>query len=86
MAILEDIIDGSGVGDLIMMFMSVFWILILIGGFILLFKLFTTSPEAAQHSALPRGGSSIDILKERYARGKIGREEFERMKRDLSES
>ena len=69
-----------------MMFMSVFWILILIGGFFFLIKLLANRPEAGQLNALLKRTSSIDILKERYARGKIDREEFKRMKRDLSES
>ncbi len=36
------------------------------------------SPGGAEKSAL-------DILKERYARGEIGREEYEQMKKDLEQ-
>ncbi len=32
----------------------------------------------------PRSDRSLDALRERYAKGEIGRDEFERMRRDLS--
>lgn len=34
--------------------------------------------------ARPEGGTALEILKERYARGEISREEYEQMRRDLT--
>ena len=34
----------------------------------------------------PSARTPLDIAKERYARGEIGRDEFEQMKRDLEET
>ena len=38
-----------------------------------------------QHGKNVSGESPQDILKARYAKGEIGREEFERMKREIRE-
>jgi putative membrane protein len=69
---------GWGMGPGIMAWggpivMIIFWIIL----FILLFRrLLQPGSSAAQESAL-------DILKKRYARGEIDKEEFEAKKRDL---
>jgi putative membrane protein len=66
---------GPGFGWI---FMLLFWALILLGIMALARWLF--------YSGGPRSGSgrsALDILKERYARGEITREQYELMRRDL---
>jgi len=58
--------------------MLVFWILVIAGIVVLARRL--TSRQGPNESP---SKSPIDILKERYARGEIDREQFEQMKRDL---
>ncbi len=61
--------------------MLLFWI-VLILVIAALAKWIFGKPADSPHAA-PRGESALDILKERYARGEIGKEEFEQKKRDL---
>jgi len=67
---------GMGFG---MISMVLFWVIVVLGIVVLVRWIGTGSTGAGQTPAK----SALDILKERYARGEIGREEFEQKKRDL---
>jgi len=56
--------------------MALFWVLVILG-IIVLVKWLTGG-------SAPRSDTrAIDILKERYAKGELTREQFEQMKRDI---
>lgn len=57
--------------------MILFWVVV-IGAVALLVRALLTG-----RGGQPEGGSAIDILKKRYARGEISREEFERLKGEI---
>ena len=61
--------------------MLLFWGL-LIAGIVMLLRF---SRGAGHCGRREREKSALDIVKERYARGEIEREEFEQKKRDLAE-
>ena len=67
---------GMGFG---MISMVLFWVLVIVGIVILVRWIAAGSSGARQAPAK----TALDILKERYARGEIGREEFEQKKRDI---
>ena len=65
---------GGGIGLLTMI---IFWTAIIVGLVALIKWLIQESKGGAG------GKSAIDILKERYAKGEISAEEFEKMKKNL---
>lgn len=71
---------GYGYGGI---FMILWWILIIVG-IVAVVKWLTTSASGRAGRQVA-DKSALDILKERYARGEIEQEEFQRKKRELSE-
>jgi putative membrane protein len=74
---------GWGMGWFGGIFMIIFWILIIVG---LVFFIKWLVQSTKGHSSADRTDTSsraLDILKERYARGEINKQEFEEKKRDL---
>jgi putative membrane protein len=69
--------DGMGIW---MLFSLVFWILVLVG--IVLLVVWVVQ-KAVGGGAGRTERSALEILKKRYARGEISKEEFEEKKRDL---
>jgi len=68
---------GMGFGWL---FMVLFWALVILG-VVFIFKMISDRSRPAE-----KGETALDILKKRYAKGEITKEEFERMKDDLAKS
>ncbi len=73
--------DGGwyGGGFAMMFMMIIFWVLIIAGG-VFLFRTLTKSTRF--HPEIP-SNTALDILKVRYAKGEISKEEFEQMKKDI---
>lgn len=72
---------GMGFGGLGFVFMALFWVVIIAAAIWLLGNLFPRSLPARPAGDTPQ--TAGDILKQRYARGEITREQFEVMRRDV---
>jgi putative membrane protein len=70
---------GGGTGFFGGIFMLIFWILV-IAGIVVLVRWIMMSQSHGTHGQTK---TSLDILKERYAKGEIVKEDFERIKKDL---
>ena len=66
---------GCGYGWMFM------WIIFLIAIGVLIY--FFVQSQKTRGQTLAQNESHLDILKKRYAKGEINKEDFERMKRDL---
>ena len=72
---------GWGMGWFGMIFMLVFWVLVIVGLVFLIKWLIQTTSSGKTDGRT--GLKAVDILKERYARGEISKDEFETIKQDL---
>ena len=72
---------GMGFGWFGFLFMAIFWIVIIAAAIWLLSSLFPKSNQTAVTGNSP--DTAVDILKKRYARGEISKEEFAAMRHDL---
>ncbi|MCL5292663.1 MAG: SHOCT domain-containing protein [Actinobacteria bacterium] len=66
---------------IMMLSMIFFWAIVVIGIIILVRWLAVSPGRVPEQRAADR---SLQVLRERYARGEISKEDYERMKRDLS--
>jgi putative membrane protein len=76
---------GFGMGFSSTIWMIIFWIIIIGGGIWLLATIFprtSTSPEDRSES----NSDPLAILKQRYARGELSKEEFETIRHDLEQA
>ncbi len=69
--------------------MLVFWAAIIVGVVSLIGRVFATTtgtPGASSASRQLPGDSALEILRERYAKGEITKEQFDQMRSDLSQA
>lgn len=64
-----------------MFFHFIFWVIVIAGVVLLIVWLVR---QQGKHDPEYRQNAALDILKQRYARGEINKEEFDRMKKDIS--
>jgi len=68
--------------------MLLFWVgLIVLGYFLVraLIRAGRASNSVSESNARPAGNRALDIVRERYARGEITKEQFDQMRQDLNE-
>ena len=73
---------GYGMALFRLVTMAVFWVALVLLIIFVIRRLIVSGRSQGGHSTA--GDSALEILKKRYARGEINREEFEETKKDLS--
>ena len=73
---------GWGTGWFGMIFMIIFWGLIIFG-LVALIRWLIQNTSSKGHSGIGTGSKAMDILKERFAKGEISRNDFDSMKKKL---
>jgi putative membrane protein len=71
---------GYGMGWFGMIFMALFWIAVIVGIVLLILWIIRSGGRPGAKGE----DSALGILRERYAKGEISKEEFEEKKKDLS--
>ncbi len=71
-----------GMGWFGMIFMLLFWVAV-IAGIVFLIRWLLQSTGGRNRSNLGKSSQAMDILKERYAKGEISKDEFESMKKEI---
>ena len=78
---------GFGFFGIGMLLMVLFWVLIIGGGVWLVVTLVRGNQQQLTSRSLipsaPAGQTPLDVLKTRYAKGEITKEQFEEIRRDL---
>ena len=69
--------SNDWLGGLMMMLLGLLFIAIVV---VVTIKLLKTNQPVVEHKS-----AAVDIAKERYAKGELSREEFEKIKKDLSD-
>ncbi len=72
---------GYGMGWFGMILMALFWVAVIVGIILLIRWIFVSTGTRGRGTT--SADSALEILKRRYARGEINKEEFDQKKKDL---